>query len=132
MTVRGDVDARLVVTRGVGPVSIATDTTTSSSAIDTTAYPHGTRLLIIHHVGTRTDGSYTCTVTDCDTSGGSYADATVFSGTLSATAAANTTKTATFIPAAGRPFVKVNVVSTATTSGALNGVTVVAVPPAMV
>lgn len=132
MPVRGDVDARLVVTKALGPVSIATDTTTVSSAIDTTAYNHGTALLIIHHVGTRTDGSYTCTVTDCDTSGGSYTASTVFSGTLSATAAANTTKTATVYPTAGRPFVKVSIVSTGTTSGALNSATVVAVPPALI
>lgn len=132
MTVRGDIDARLTVTKAIGPVSIASSTTTTSSTIDTTAYPPGTRLLIVHSVGTYTDGSYTCSVTDATTSGGSYSAATLFSGTLSATSAANTTKTATFITATGRPFIKVQVVSTGVTSGALNSVHVVAVPPAMV
>lgn len=132
MTVRSDVDARCTVTRAVGPVSIATNTTTASAAIDTTAYQPGTRLLIVHSVGTWTDGSYTASVTDSITTGGSYAAATVFSGTLSATGAANTSKTATFIVTTGRPFVKVSIVSTGTTSGALNSVHVIAIPPAMV
>lgn len=132
MTVRGDIDARLTVTKAIGPVSIATSTTTTSSAIDTTAYPSGTRLLIVHSTGTYTDGSFTAKVQDCATSGGSYADATLFSGTLSASAAANLTKVGTFVTQPGRPFVKIVVTSTGVTSGALNSVHVVAVPPAMV
>ncbi len=132
MAVRQDVDARCTVTRAIGPVSIATDTATVSSAIDCTAYNHGTVLLVIHEVGTRTDGTYTATITDCDTTGGSYTAATPFSGTLSATAAANTQKTAAFVLTAGRPFVKVTITSTGTTSGALNAAVVVAVPPALI
>jgi len=132
MAVRQDIDARVTVTRALGPVSIATDTDTVSSAIDCTAYEHGTVLLVIHNVGTRTDGSYTCKITDCDTTGGSYAAATPFSGTLSATAASNTTKTAAFVLTAGRPFVKVTITSTGTTSGALNAVSVVAVPASLI
>jgi hypothetical protein len=132
MTIRGDVDARLIVTKAIGPVSIATNTTTTSAAIDTTAYPSGVRLLIVHSTGTYTDGSYIASVTDATTSGGSYSAATLFSGTLSASAAANLTKTATFVTQPGRPFVKVQIVSTGTTTGALNSVHVVAVPPAMV
>lgn len=132
MTVRADVDARAIVTRALGPVSIATSTTTTSAAIDTTAYQPGTRLLIVHSVGTYTDGSYTASITDATTSGGSYSAATLFSGTLSATAAANTSKTATFLTATGRPFIKVQIVSTGVTTGALNSAHVIAIPPAMV
>ncbi len=132
MAVRSDVDARFTVTRAIGPVSIATDTATVSSAIDCTAYEHGVVLLVVHEVGTRTDGTYTASITDCDTTGGSYTPATVFSGSLSATAAANTTKTAAFVLTAGRPFVKVTITSTGTTSGALNAATVIAVPKSLV
>ncbi len=132
MAVRSDIDARFSVTRAIGPVVIATDTATVSSAIDCTAYAHGTVLLVIHEVGTRTDGSYTTTITDCDTTGGSYTAATPFSGTLSASAAANTQKTAAFVLTAGRPFVKVTVTSTGTTSGAANAVVVIAVPPTLI
>lgn len=132
MTVRGDVDARAIVTKALGPVSIATSTTTTSAAIDTTAYASNVRLLIVHSTGTYTDGSFIASVTDCATSGGSYVAATLFSGALTASAAANLTKTATFVTQPGRPFVKVQIVSTGVTSGALNSVHVVAIPPAMV
>lgn len=124
--VRSDIDARVSVTKAIGPVSIATDTTTSSSAIDLSAYP-GWHVLLIGSSGTRTDGSYTFSVTESDTSGGSYSALAPFSGSVSAVAAANTTRTASYRPT--KPFIKVNIASTGTTSGALLSAYVVVVPP---
>lgn len=124
--VRVDVDAQYSITRAIGPVSIATDTNTLSSAIDLTAYP-GWKVLLIGSTGTRTDGTFTFALHSAATTGGSYAAETPFSGSLTATSAANTTKIAAFIPT--KPFVKVNVLSASTTSGALITAFVVLLPP---
>lgn len=124
--VRSDVDAQFSVNRGVGPVSIATDTNTLSSAIDLTGKP-GWKVLLVGSVGTRTDGTFTFSLHESDASGGSYAAVTPFSGSVAAVSAANTTRTAAYQPT--KPFVKVNVLSASTTSGALISSYVILVPP---
>lgn len=124
--VRIDVDSQYSITRALGPVSIATDTNTLSSAIDLTAKP-GWKVLLVGATGTRTDGTFTFSLHSSATSGGSYAAETPFSGSLAAVSAANTARTAAFIPT--KPFVKVNVLSASTTSGALITAFVILVPP---
>lgn len=124
--VRTDIDSQFSITRAIGPVSIATDTNTLSSAIDLTTKP-GWRVLLIGSTGTRTDGTFTFSLHSSDASGGTYAAETPFSGSLTATSAANTMKTAAFVPT--KPFVKVNVLSASTTSGALITAFVVLIPP---
>lgn len=125
-TIRADLDAQFSITRAIGPVSIATDTNTLSSAIDLTAKP-GWRVILVASVGTRTDGTFTFSLHSATSSGGSYAAETPFSGSLAAVSAATTTRTAAFIPT--KPFVKVNVLSASTTSGALVDAYVILVPP---
>lgn len=127
MPTRSDIDAQFSVTRAIGPVSIATDTNTLSSAIDMTSKP-GWRVLLVASVGTRTDGTYTFSIHESDASGGSYSAITPFSGSVAAVSAATTTRTAAYLPT--KPFIKVNVLSASTTSGALVDAYVVLVPPA--
>lgn len=124
--VRSDIDAQYSINRGVGPVSIATDTNTLSSAIDLTAKP-GWKVLLVASVGTRTDGTFTFSIHQSSASGGSYAAITPFSGSVAAVSAANTTRTAAYQPTL--PFIKVNVLSASTTSGALIASYVILVPP---
>ena len=126
--VRADLDARYSVTRAIGPVSIATDTNTLSSAIDMTGKP-GWKVLLVGSTGTRTDGTYTFSLHTSDASGGTYAAETPFSGSVAAVSAANTTRTAAYIPT--KPFLKVNVLSASTTSGALVSAYVILVPPTL-
>lgn len=124
--VRSDIDSQFTITRAIGPVSIATDTNTLSSAIDMTSKP-GWKVLLIGSTGTRTDGTFTFSLHTSDATGGSYAAETPFSGSLTAVSAANTTRTAAYQPE--KPFLKVNVLSASTTSGALVSAYVVLVPP---
>ncbi len=124
--VRSDIDGQFSITRAIGPVSIATDTDTLSSAIDLTGKP-GWKVLLISSVGTRTDGTFLVTLQQASTSGGSYADITAFSGSAAAISAATTTRMSAYQPT--KPFLKVNVHSTGTTSGALVDAYVILVPP---
>ena len=124
--VRRDLDAQFSITRALGPVSIATDTNTLSSAIDLTDKP-GWRVLLIAGTGTRTDGTYTVSVHQADTSGGEYAAIAPDSGSVSAISGANSLRKASYSPT--KPFIKVNILSASTTSGALLCADVVLVPP---
>ena len=126
-TVRTDLDAQYSITRALGPVSIATDTNTLSAAIDMSAKP-GWGVLLIGSTGTRTDGTFTFSLHTSDATAGSYAAEAPFSGSVAAVSAANTTRTASYRPT--KPFVKVNILSASTTSGALLSAYVVLVPPA--
>lgn len=124
--IRSDIDGIFNITRAIGPVSIATSTDTLSAAIDLTNFP-GWKVLLVAATGTYTDGSYTVTLQQSDTSGGSYADITPFSGSTAAISAANTLKTSAYQPT--KLFLKVNVHSTGVTSGALVSASVILVPP---
>src|SRR5581483_4547594 len=81
--VRSDIDSIFSITKAIGPVSIATDTNTLSSAIDMSAKP-GWKVLLVGSVGTRTDGTYTFSLKQSDTSGGTYSDVSPSSGSLTA------------------------------------------------
>lgn len=124
--IRSDVDAQFNIVKALGPVSIATDTNTESSAIDLSAYP-GWKVLLVVSSGTRTDGSYTASIRQSDTSGGSYAELAPRSGALTAIGAADTTRKASYVPT--KPFIKVRIASTSTTSGALLTAFVFVIPP---
>jgi hypothetical protein len=124
--IRSDIDAVFHIVKALGPVSIATDTDTDSSAIDISAYP-GWKVLLIAAVGTRTDGTFTPVMRECATTAGTYADLAAFSGSVSAISAADTTRTAAYRPT--KPFLKVRITSASTTSGALCSAFVVLVPP---
>lgn len=105
--------------------TISTDTTTTGNAIDTSGYESVT---FIPSIGTRTDGTYTPLITECDTSGGSYtavADADLI-GTEAA-AALNASNTSSRIGYVGhKQFVKFSFVSASTSSGS-TGCTCIAV-----
>lgn len=132
MAVRYDLDSRFTTTAAIQPQTVSSNTTVTSAAIDTTAYPPGVRLMIIAAVGSRTDGTYTFSVTESATSGGSYTSVTPISGAFSAISAASTTQAVTHLTSTGKPFIKVAVTSTSVTTGAQVSAFVVAVPPAQV
>lgn len=124
--VRADIDARAVVTKVIGPAVIADDGDTLSSAVDLTAYP-GWRVLLIGALGTRTDGTFTFSVTEAATSGGEYTALTPVSGSVAAAATSDLVREASYIPT--KPFIKVNVAAASTTSGAPVVAFVVLLPP---
>lgn len=126
--VRQDIDGIGSITKALGPVSIATNTNTLSASISLSAYP-GWRVMLIGASGTRTDGTYTFSVQQSATSGGSYAAVTPLSGSVAAVSAADTTVTASFAPTL--PFIKVNILSASTTTGALLTAFIVLLPPAV-
>lgn len=55
---------------GLNVQTISTSTTTTGSAIDTADYNGGVNIVLF--LGTRTDGTYTPLITECDTLAGSY------------------------------------------------------------
>lgn len=118
MSTRNDVDARTTLVTSIQPQAVASNTTVNGTSIDMRSLGHAAKLLVIASVGTRTDGSYLFVVQD-SADNSSFAAATLFSGSLSATAAASTNKTGAFVPTAGRPFVRVSVTSSAVTTGAV-------------
>jgi len=124
--VRADLDVIGSITRALGPVSIASSTNTLSSAIDMTGKP-GWKVLLIGSTGTYTDGTFTFSLQSSATSGGTYAAETPVSGSLAALSAGSTMRTASFVPT--KPFLKVNVLSSGVTSGALCDAYVVLLPP---
>lgn len=96
--------------------SITSDTTTVGNEIDTAGYES---ITFIPSVGTVTDGTYTPSITECDTSGGTFtavADADLI-GTES-DAALSASNTSARIGYVGKKrYVKFSVVSASTTSG---------------
>lgn len=125
--VRSDLDAQFAITKGIGPVSIATNTTTLSAAIDMANYP-GWKVLLIAATGTRTDGTYAPSLTESDTSGGAYTNVPAVSGSVANISAADTSRHSSYQPT--KRFVKAQIVSTSVTTGALLTAYVILVPPA--
>jgi hypothetical protein len=124
--VKADVDTRFAITKVIGPVVIADDGDTLSSAVDLTAYP-GWKVLLIAAIGTRVDGTFTASVTEAATSGGEYSALTPVSGSVAAINASNTVRKATYLPS--KPFIKVNIAAATTTDGAPVTAFVMLVPP---
>ncbi len=124
-TVRNDVDVDVIVKQGVSDQTVATDTTKTSASIDMHDYP-GYRVLLVGYTGSRTDGSFTFAIQQSDDDS-SYGALAALSGTMTATAAANTVKKASYVPT--KRYVQTNCVSTGTTSGAVVGSKVFLIPP---
>lgn len=124
MPTRLDVDASVVATKALGPVSIATDTDTLSSAIDLNAYP-GYRVLLVASTGTRTDGTFVWSVVQ-SSDNSSYTALTPYAGSVAAVSAADTTRMASYAPT--KRYIKVNLNSASTTSGALVSAYVLLIP----
>lgn len=130
MAVRSDLDARLTYNSSINPQAIASNTTVNGASSDLTAVAPGCRVYVTASVGSRTDGTYTFTVQD-SADNSSFADASVYSGSLAAISAANTNRTASFVPAVGRPYVRVKVTSTSVTTGGVVAANIFLAPPAM-
>jgi hypothetical protein len=124
--VRMDIDARFSVTKALGPVNITSNTNTDSAAIDISAFP-GWKVMVIVSTGTRTDGTYTPSVLQSATSGGSYSAITPVNGDVSGIGAADTTRKASYRPT--QNFLKVRVASTSVTTGGLVTAFILLVPP---
>lgn len=122
--VRNDVDAGIVVADVLGPVSIATNTNTETSAIDLAAYP-GYRVMAVVASGTYTDGTYAIKFRESDDNS-TYTDGTVFAGSAANITAADTAREFSFRPT--KRYLKVRITSTSTTSGALLMAMVLLVP----
>ena len=124
--VKRDIATRFVVSKQVGPVSIATDTNTDGVAFDLGQYP-GWKVLMVASVGTRTDGSFTAKLQESDDGSTGWTDVSAFDGSAAAVSAADTTREAAYAPA--KRYVRVRVVSASTTSGALVSAHLVIAPP---
>jgi hypothetical protein len=96
--------------------AITSDTTTVGNEIDTAGFESVT---FIAQVGVVTDGTYTPSITESDTSGGTFtAVATDFLIGTEAAAALTASNTTSMIGCVGKKrYVKFSIVSTATTSG---------------
>lgn len=127
MGVRTDVDAVSTTTVSVSPQAIASNTTVNGSSIDTRTLAKDSRYLVWCRVGTRTDGTYTFTVQD-SADNSSFATLAVFSGSLAAVSAANTSRTAAVDPVPGRPYLRVSVASTSVTTGGVVAANITSVP----
>ena len=109
--------------------TIATDTTTVGNAIGTKGYDGGVNFSIFS--GAYTDGTYTPILTECATEGGSYtavADIDLVKDDETSSTGAEAQAVITSANAVFKlgykgilPFVKLTIVSTSTSSGALIG-----------
>lgn len=105
--------------------TISSNTTITSAAIDTASFGSGINIDFI--LGTRTDGTYTPLITECDTPSGSYtavadqdlvAQDTTSSVAPETQAVLNTSNTNSKIGYLGsKRYIKVAIVSTSVTSG---------------
>jgi hypothetical protein len=122
---------QLAVSVAVNTGTISSSTTTAGNIIDTQGY---NALTFVQLVGSRTDGTYTLTVEHGDNSALSDAttpDATDLVGTAAGTAisAANTAKKIGYV--GNKRYVRVNIVSTTVTTGAVAGVVALLGRPAV-
>jgi len=110
---------QLVATNGLAPVAIATDTTTLSAAIDSSLYR---KLSFVITSGVVTDGTYTPILQSSATSGGTYADDDAIMSAWTAIGAsddAGVWEVAVDLDAVDQPFLKVEITSATTSTGAL-------------
>ena len=102
-------EADITVVNALEPQALQDDTPVLSAAIDTRTYPR-CRILLVANVVETTGTTHTVafTVTESATSGGEYTASTT-SGTLTASAATNTTQWAAIKRNIVKPFIKVTV-----------------------
>lgn len=121
-----DIRSRLAVRLALATVAISTDTTTTGSAIDTSAHELG--LMFAVDVSAYTDGTYTLSIETADDSGFSVNLEEINSGddnflegadgdALTAVTAVGD-KSLTIGAFGNRKYARIKIVSTATTSGA--------------
>lgn len=132
MTINNDIDTIVKVTNSISPQTVATSTTVNGTAVDLRTLPtakgHEAAVMAVVTVGSRTDGTFTFALAD-SADNSTFAAVTLLSGTVGAISAANTVGVGSYIPVAGRPFVRVQVVSTAVTSGGIVSAQILSVPP---
>ncbi len=87
--VRSALHTRISKVDMLGPVSTAT-LGVESGTFNAQSYPHGSRFIAAVSVGVQTEGTLTWSITDCDTTGGTYA---AFSGVQHGTYATTTSAT---------------------------------------
>jgi hypothetical protein len=116
---------QLTSTNALAPVAIATDTTTLTTALDSTPYR---KLSFIITSGVVTDGTYTPILQSSATSGGTYADDDAIMSAWSVVGASDdgaVWEVAVDLDAVDQPFLKVEITSATTTTGALLSVVAV-------
>lgn len=134
MTVRADINARISVVQMLAPVSTAT-LGVESGTFDCRDYAPGSRFVALFNFGIQTEGTLTCTVVDCDTSGGTYAAVSTVYGDAVAVTTANDVAayTLAFTPNPARPFIKLKSVETVSVTTAIPvAFSILVIPPAMV
>lgn len=129
--VRLDADALIPHTVSIQPQAMAANATVNGASVDLRTVAAGARVIYNAMVGTRTDGTYTFHLQD-SADNSTFADVTLFSGSIAAVSAANSKVTGAYAPVAGRPFVRLQVVSTAVTTGGVVAGVLSIVPPAAI
>lgn len=128
MATRQNVNDRLTVTTSIQSQSTATAAVNGAS-FDTRTAPHGSRFLAIGNVGNWTDGSLLFAVED-SADNASFAALAPFDGAFTAIASDDQTQTVAFVPASGRPYVRlVTSEATAITTALPFCGVIVAIPP---
>lgn len=132
MTINNDIDTIIGVTNSISPQTIASSTTVHGTAIDlrtlSPAKGHETAVMAWCAVGSRTDGTFTFALED-SADNSSFSAVTLLSGALTAVSAANTAVKGSYLPVAGRPYVRVSVTTTTVTSGGIAAAVVLTTPP---
>lgn len=124
-----DLDNTVTVTGAINPATQATNATVNGSSVDLSAAGYrDPRVLLVAGLGSRTDGSFTFSLEQSDDDS-SYTALSPFSGSLAAVAAANTRRTASYVPT--KRYVRAKSVSTAVTTGAIHHALVVLLPPSL-
>ena len=130
MPVRSDVHDRVVVHTSIQSQSTATAAVNGAS-VDMRSYP-GYRVMAVVNVGNWTDGELTFTVED-SADDSSFATLSPVAGSLGAIAADNVTDTASYVPVAGRPYLRIVSAESSAVSTALPfSAHLVLIPPALV
>ena len=119
-SVRRGINDTVTTVNMLSPVSTAT-LGVESGSFDARNYPHGSRFLACFAIGVMTEGTLTCSVVDCDTSGGTYAAVATTYGTLAAVTTANddAVQVQAFEVTAARPFIKLKTVETVSVTTAV-------------
>jgi hypothetical protein len=119
-SVRRAINNTVTTVNMLSPVSTAT-LGVESGSFDARDYPHGSRFLACFAVGVMTEGTLTCSVVDCDTSGGTYTATATTYGSLAAVTTANddAVQVQAFDVDPARPFVKLKTVETVSVTTAV-------------
>lgn len=124
-----DLDNTVTVGGAINAALQAANATVNGATVDLWAAGYrDPRVLLVAGLGTRTDGSFTFSLEQSDDDS-TYSALSPYSGTLTAVAAANTIRRASYQPT--KRYVRAKSVSTGVTAGAVHYALVVLVPPTL-